>query len=70
MAFVVFYNLIDVAMNNAHIIMKRNGYSQSKKQFMKRLSFDLAKEYVLRRIETNSKLKRSVRSAALEVGFI
>ena len=37
---------------------------------MKRLSFNLAKEYVHKRIETNSKLKRSVRLAAVEVGFI
>ena len=65
-----FYNLIDVATNNAHIIMKRNGYLHSKKEFMKRLSFNLAKEYVHKRTEANSKLKRSVRLAAVEVGFI
>lgn len=65
----VFYNMIDVATNNSYIIMKRNGYSSTKKDFLKRLSFDLAKDHVTHRLR-NSRIKSSVKSAATEVGFI
>jgi hypothetical protein len=65
----LFYNMIDVATNNAYILMKRNGYSKSKKQFLKQLSFDLAHDYVKTRLAF-PRVKHSVRKVAIEVGFV
>ena len=46
-AFVVFYNMVDAAANNAYTLMKKCGRSsKSKKCFLKNLSFQSAKSAV------------------------
>jgi hypothetical protein len=65
----LFLQQIDVTTNNAYILMKRNGYSKSKKQFLKQRSFDLAHDYVKTR-QAFPRVKHSVRKVEIEVGFV
>ena len=37
-----FFNILDAAANNAYILMQRNGYRSSRKDFLKKLTLDLA----------------------------
>ena len=64
-----FYNIIDAAVNNAYILLRKAGeYKLSKKAFLKKLTFDLAKPAV----EISLILfhqKQSVRRAGVLVGF-
>ena len=57
-----FLNMIDVADNNAYILMKKCGrYSKSKKCFLKNLSFQLAKSAVENRdVEAEAEAVESV----------
>ena len=43
---VINYNLINVATNNAFILMKKNGYTKSKSEFLQRLAIQLCQANV------------------------
>ena len=63
-----FYNMIDTATNNGFLLMKKNGYSKTKKAFLKALSFQLAQPYVRQRLQFR-RIKQSVKRTAEEAGF-
>ena len=64
-----FYNMVDAAANNSYILMKKSGrYSKSKKEFLKNLTFQLAKPAVEARLRLSNQ-KHTVRDAASQVGF-
>ena len=64
-----FYNIIDAAVNNAYILLRKAGeYKLSKKAFLKNLTFDLAKPAVgIRLILFNQ--KHSVKRVGALVAF-
>ena len=62
---VINYNLINVATNNAFIVMRGVGKSSKKTEFLKRLSFQLAQLYVRKR-----KLIGQTKLFAERMGFI
>ena len=69
MAISFFYNIIDALANNAYILLRKAGECKlSKKAFLKKLTFDLAKPAVEIRLSLFNQ-KRSVRSAGVSVGF-
>ena len=69
MATSFFYNIIDAAVNNAYILLKRTGgYKLSKKAFLKKQTFNLTKPAVEIRLSLFNQ-KHSVRSADVLVGF-
>ena len=64
-----FYNIIDAAANNTYILLKKAGeYKLSNKEFLKKLTFDLAKPAVGIRLSLFNQ-KHNVRSAGVLVGF-
>ena len=64
-----FYNVIDAAPNNAYILLRNAGeYKLSKKAFLKKLTFDLAKPTVGIRLSLFNQ-KHSVRRAGVLVRF-
>ena len=62
---VINYSLINVAANNAFIVMRGVGKSSKKTEFLKRLSFQLAELYVRKR-----KLIGQTKLFAERMGFI
>ena len=62
---VINYNLINVATNNAFIVMRSSGKCGKKTNFLKQLSFQLAQPYVSKR-----KLKGETKLLAEKMGFI
>ena len=62
---VINYNLINAATNNAFIVMKGSGKCDSKTNFLKQLSFQLAQPYV-----SNRKLRGETKVLAKKMGFI
>ena len=70
MATSFFYNIIDAAVNNAYILLRKVGeYKLSKKAFLKKLTFDLAKVAVGIRLSLFNQ-KHSVRSAGVLEGIL
>ena len=62
---IINYNLINVATNNAFIVMRSSGKCDKKTNFLKQLSFQLAQPYVSKR-----KLKGETKLLAEKMGFI
>ena len=62
---VINYNLINVATNNAFIVMRSSGKCDKKTNFLKQLSFQLAQPYV-----SKQKLKGETKLLAEKMGFI
>ena len=62
---VINYNLINVATNNAFIVMRSSGKRDRKTDFLERLSFQLAQPYV-----KNRKLRGKTKVLAEKIGFI
>lgn len=65
----IFYNIIDVASNNAFIHMKRSGYTKTKKEFLRALSLEMASPYAKNRHRVNHRLHNSIRHAAEQFDF-
>jgi len=63
-----FCNMLDAAANNAFLMMRKNGYRDSKKQFLSKLCIDLAKPAVHVRL-SNPAQKHSVKDAAAQMGL-
>ena len=65
----LFYNIVDAVANNAFILLRKAGeYKLSKKKFLKKLFFDLAKPAVGIRLSLFNQ-KHNVRSAGVLVAF-
>ena len=62
---VINYNSINVATNNAFLVMRGNEKSAKKMDFLKKLSFQLAKPYV-----SSRKLRGETKFLAEKMGFI
>ena len=62
---VIIYNLINVASNNAYIIMRDTKKTRNKTNFLKQLTFQLAQPYV-----KNMKLTKKTKLLAEKVRFI
>ena len=62
---VINYDLINVATNNAFIVMRGNGKCDRKTDFLKQLSFQLAQPYVI-----NQKLRGETKVLAEKMEFI
>ena len=62
---VINYNLINVATNNAFIVMRGSGKCDQKRDFLKQLSFQVAQPYV-----SNRKLRGETKVLAKKMGFI
>ena len=62
---VINYNLINVATNNAFIVMRGSGKCVRKTDFVKQLSFQLAQPYI-----SNRKLRGETKALAKKIGFI
>ena len=62
---VINYNLINVATNNACIVMRGSGKCDRKTNFLKQLSFQVAQPYV-----SNRKLRGETKVLAKKMGFI
>ena len=62
---IINYNLINVATNNAFLVMRGNGKSAKKMDFLKKLSYQLAKPYV-----SSRKLRGETKYFAEKMGFI
>ena len=45
-----FFNILDAAANNAYILMQKNGYRSSRKDFLKKLTLDLATPLIQSRL--------------------
>ena len=61
----LYFNLLDVAANNAFLLMMRNGYSGDRAAFIRALTMQLATPNMLRRLElqrVSSSSKRCIRS--------
>ena len=56
---VYFFNMIDIAANNAYIIMKSNGYNKSRYRFLKMLSEQLAQENMQHRYDSEKSYSQS-----------
>ena len=70
MASSFFYDIIDAVANNAYILLRKAAeYKQSKKVFLKKLTFDLVKPAVGIRLNLFNQ-KHSARSAGVLVGFL
>ena len=70
MATSFFDNIIDAVANNAYILLKKAGeYKLSKKAFLKKLTFDLAKPAVGIRLSLFNQ-KHGVKSAGVLVRFL
>ena len=59
------YNLINVATNNAFILMRGSGKCDRKTDFLKQLCFQLGQPYV-----SNRKLRGATKALAKKMGFI
>ena len=66
----VFFNILDISALNAFLLLKNDGYNLSRKQFLKCLSFQLAKDSARQRHDRNPNLPRQIREAACKVGFL
>ena len=69
----VFFNIIDVACNNAFIHLKRDGYPKTKKVFLRELSVQLATDFAKRRFQTNRgalRFHKPILQAAELFGFL
>ena len=66
----VFFNLLNVACNNAHVFLKRNAYTKSKKEFLRELSVQLAGPFAKQRHLRNRGLHRHIVNAAQLFGFV
>ena len=62
---VINYNSVNVATNNAFIVMRGSGKCDRKTDFLERLSFQLAQPYV-----SNRKLRGKTKVLAEKIGFI
>jgi hypothetical protein len=65
----VFYNMLDVAINNSFIHIKRDGYAYSRKTFIRELSCHMAGTFAKRR-HMNRNLSKSIQLAADLFGFL
>ena len=68
--FVLFFNMLDIAAFNAFILMKNEGYSASRKCFLKNLCKQLAEKSIRQRFHRNPRLGPHIREAAILLGFI
>jgi len=66
----VFFNILNVACNNAHVFMKRDGYTKRKIEFLREVSLQLAKPFAKDRHLRNRGLHRHIVSAAQVFGFV
>ena len=66
---VYFFNMIDVALFNAYTILKANGYSKSRNNFMKILAEQLAEEHMLHRYN-DKKIFVQTKDSFLSFGFL
>ena len=64
-----FYNMLDAAAINAYIIMKKAGYRNSRKEFLTKLTLELATPAIHTRL-SRKRTRRSVHDAAAEMGFL
>ena len=48
-----FYNMIDIACFNAFLLMKKNGYKKSRKEFLRNMAYQLVGPGATRRHELN-----------------
>ena len=67
-ALLIFFNILDAAANNAYILMQRNGYKRSRKDFLKKLTLNLATPSIQSQL-CKSKVRNSVREAAAQMGI-
>ena len=65
----IFYNCLDIAAFNAFIILNKNNYQCDRKQFLRKLSFLLCKEYAEERIRTNKFLSKDSLLCASLCGY-
>lgn len=65
----LFFNMIDVAVNNAFLLKKAAGYTFSKKDFLKKLSFQLGLQYATIRLRRNG-IQRHIKDCGVMVGYI
>jgi hypothetical protein len=66
----VFFNMIDVAVNNGFIHIRREGYYKSKKDFIRNLSCELARPYAEKRHSTSKHLSKAATQAAQLFGYV
>ena len=66
----LFYNILDVSAFNGFLIMKKNGYSKSRKQFLIALSKQLVSTCARSRVLRNNNLSKSAKEAARLLGFL
>ena len=65
----VFFNMINVACNNAFVFMTRDGYSKTKKQFLREVSLLLSTPFAKERHRRNRSFQRHIVTAAQIFGF-
>ena len=63
------YNIIDVSWNNAFILMSKCGYRNSRKHFLRNLSFQMAHAFASHRL-LRKKLSQEIRMSGLLHGWI
>lgn len=64
----IFQSVINVASNNAHVFMKRDGYTKSKKEFLREMFVQLASSFARKRHLRNQSLQRHVVNVWLRSG--
>lgn len=66
----VFLNVLNVACNNAYIFMCRDGYTKTKKQFLRQVSLLLSTPFAKERHRRNRGFQRHIVAAAEVFGFV
>ena len=64
-----FYNMLDATANNAHIILKKAGSRSSRKEFLTKLTLELATPAIHTRL-SRKRTRRFVHGAAAEMFFL
>ena len=66
--FLFFFIILDAAANNAYILLQKNVYKSSRKDFLKKLTLDLAIPSIQSRL-CKLKVQNSMREAAVQMGI-
>lgn len=66
----LFFNMLDIAAFDAYILMKADGFTSSRKKFLRNLAFELAEEYAKMRFEKNPYLSKNIKNAASLLGLL
>ena len=67
---IVFYYIIDVSTNNAFVHIQRNGYSKTRKEFLRALSLQMAEPFDKSRHSLNRGLHKKIRMASELFNFL